>query len=104
MPIESTGIRTIPPFQSSARYEHHRAMPQDAYDRNRILLEWAGEGKRVLEVGCSTGYMSRDLVQRGCQVTGIEVDRAAAERARAYLWRKCTVLDLNAPRLGCGTC
>src|SRR5260370_27227285 len=82
--------------RDSCRYENHDAKPLDAYDRNRFLLEWVGTGKRVLEVGCSTGYMSRELVQRGCSVIGIEVDPAAAERARAHC-QAVYVLDLNAP-------
>jgi 2-polyprenyl-3-methyl-5-hydroxy-6-metoxy-1,4-benzoquinol methylase len=40
-----------------------------------------GEGKRVIEFGCSTGYISRILKQRGCYVVGIEIDPEAAEKA-----------------------
>src|SRR5260370_7463249 len=40
--------------------------------------------------------MSRDLAERGCCVTGIEVDPIAAKRARAYC-QAVYVLDLNAP-------
>jgi len=85
--------------RASCRYEPRNAKPLDEldeYDRQRILLEWIGEGKRVLEVGCSTGYMSRDLAERGCCVTGIEVDPTAAESARAYC-QAVHVLDLNVP-------
>ena len=82
--------------RDSSRYENHNPKPLDAYDRNRFLLEWVGSGKRVLEVGCSTGYMSRELVQRGCSVIGIEVDPTAAERSRAHC-QAVYVLDLNAP-------
>ena len=52
------------------------------YDRTWILLDWIGTGKRVLELGCATGYMSRYMTEkRGCTVTGIEVDPKAAEQA-----------------------
>jgi 2-polyprenyl-3-methyl-5-hydroxy-6-metoxy-1,4-benzoquinol methylase len=37
----------------------------------------------VLDVGCSSGYLARPLVDRGCVVVGIERDAAAAEMARA---------------------
>jgi 2-polyprenyl-3-methyl-5-hydroxy-6-metoxy-1,4-benzoquinol methylase len=47
------------------------------------LLALVGEGKRVLDVGCSSGYLARPLVARGCTVVGIERDPAAAELARA---------------------
>lgn len=46
----------------------------------QILL--TGTDKRVIEFGCSTGYVSKVLKQRGCYVVGIEVDPEAAGRAR----------------------
>lgn len=46
------------------------------------LLALVGDGKRVLDVGCSSGYLARPLVERGCTVVGIERDPAAAEAAR----------------------
>ncbi len=46
------------------------------------LLALVGAGKRVLDVGCSSGYLARRLVGRGCTVVGIEQDEAAAEAAR----------------------
>lgn len=66
----------------------------DEYDRTRILLEWVGRKKRVLEVGCSTGYISRLLAERECCVTGVEIDHAAAKRARYYC-REIHVMDVN---------
>jgi 2-polyprenyl-3-methyl-5-hydroxy-6-metoxy-1,4-benzoquinol methylase len=47
------------------------------------LLELVGSNRRVLDVGCSSGYLARPLVERGCTVVGIEQDEAAAEAARA---------------------
>jgi len=46
------------------------------------LLALVGSGKRVLDVGCSSGYLARPLVERGCTVVGIELDEKAAEAAR----------------------
>jgi 2-polyprenyl-3-methyl-5-hydroxy-6-metoxy-1,4-benzoquinol methylase len=46
------------------------------------LLALIGAGKRVLDIGCSSGYLARPLVERGCTVVGIEQDEAAAEAAR----------------------
>ena len=82
--------------KASSRYEGGGVIEGDKYDRTRILLEWIGRKKRVLEIGCSTGYISRLLVQRECDVIGVEIDAAAAEQARAYC-REVHVLDLNAP-------
>ena len=82
--------------RASSRYEADSRTSTKVSDRNRILLEWIGDQKRVLEVGCSTGYMSREMGARGCHVTGIEVDGLAAEKSRAYC-QEVHVLDLNMP-------
>ncbi len=46
------------------------------------LLALVGSGKRVLDVGCSSGYLARPLVERGCTVVGVEQDERAAEAAQ----------------------
>jgi 2-polyprenyl-3-methyl-5-hydroxy-6-metoxy-1,4-benzoquinol methylase len=47
------------------------------------MVEAVRAGDRVLELGCSTGYMSRVFRDRGCRVVGVEIDPAAAARAGA---------------------
>lgn len=46
------------------------------------LLALVPDGARVLDVGCSSGYLARALVARGCTVVGIERDPLAAATAR----------------------
>jgi len=54
-------------------------------------------GSRVLEIGCATGYLARALAeQKGCRVTGIEIDVAAA-RAAAAACEKVIAGDIEAP-------
>ena len=50
-------------------------------------VELIGRNKRVLEFGCSFGYVSEALQKRGCAVTGLEVDPIAAERAAEFCER-----------------
>ncbi len=50
-----------------------------------LMVELVGGTKRVLDVGCATGYLARALVERGCTVVGVEMDEAAAEEARPHL-------------------
>ena len=92
----TTGIanRSFGHSKASSRYDSAGATRRDRYDRAWLLLKWAGTGKRILEVGCSTGYMSRLLVQQNCCVTGVEVDPEAAERARAHC-KEVFIRDLN---------
>jgi 2-polyprenyl-3-methyl-5-hydroxy-6-metoxy-1,4-benzoquinol methylase len=48
------------------------------------ILDLVGPASRVLDVGCSTGYLSERLQQRGATVVGIDLDERAAERARRF--------------------
>jgi len=54
----------------------------NVHNTHSMLVLMVGEGKRVLELGASSGYMTRVLQQRGCRVTAIEYDpEAGAELA-----------------------
>ncbi|HEX4603214.1 MAG TPA: class I SAM-dependent methyltransferase [Candidatus Angelobacter sp.] len=75
----------------SARYENSALV-----GRNLVFVDLAAQGRRILEFGCSTGFLSRHLVDRGCRVTGVEIDAEAAEAARKWC-EKVHVLDLNQP-------
>ncbi len=50
---------------------------------HRMLLAMIPPG-RILDIGCSGGYLAERLVGAGSKVTGIELDPAAAERARGF--------------------
>jgi 2-polyprenyl-3-methyl-5-hydroxy-6-metoxy-1,4-benzoquinol methylase len=79
---------------SSQRYE--LAGLTDRFARNTLLLNYVGHGRKVLELGCSTGYMSAELQRAGCQVWGVELDENAAESARQFC-RQVVVADLARP-------
>ena len=49
------------------------------------VITWAGTGKRVLDVGCDTGNLGEYLKKTAVKVDGIEMDPAAAERAKSKL-------------------
>jgi 2-polyprenyl-3-methyl-5-hydroxy-6-metoxy-1,4-benzoquinol methylase len=51
------------------------------------LLSWVGYNKSVLEVGCSSGYLTKIMSERGCEVVGIEIDPEAALVAEAWAER-----------------
>lgn len=59
-----------------------------------LVVDLVDGAQRVLDVGCSTGYLGKELVNRGCTVDGVEIDPEAAEVARGHL-RTVTVLDLD---------
>ena len=64
----------------------------DGGDSNRILnsdpVLWqlAGEvaGRDVLDAGCGTGYLSRQLAERGARVRGVDLSPNMIEIARRY--------------------
>lgn len=76
----------------AARYENSLM----GEGRNQVFVDLAAQGRRLLEFGCSTGFLSRHLVERGCAVTGVEIDAEAAEKARQWCER-VLVADLNKP-------
>jgi SAM-dependent methyltransferase len=63
----------------TAAYVPYNTRPYGGHER---LLALAGSPGRVLDVGCSTGYLARRLVERGAVVVGIESDGRAAAEAR----------------------
>ena len=61
--------------------------PNADNNSHSYALAMVGYNKSVLEVGCATGYFSKALVDRGCNVTGIEIDPEAAAVAEKWLDR-----------------
>jgi 2-polyprenyl-3-methyl-5-hydroxy-6-metoxy-1,4-benzoquinol methylase len=51
------------------------------------LLAAVGSDVRVLDVGCSSGYLAEPLSRRGCTVVGIELDPTAAQEAERWCER-----------------
>jgi 2-polyprenyl-3-methyl-5-hydroxy-6-metoxy-1,4-benzoquinol methylase len=53
------------------------------FETHRAAMAWIEPGARVVDVGCSTGFFARHLVEeKGCRVIGIERDARAAAEAR----------------------
>lgn len=50
-------------------------------------IELIGFNKKVLEFGCATGFLSKILKDRGCTVTGVEIDSKAAKKAEEHCER-----------------
>lgn len=54
------------------------------FDAHTKLLHFVGENKRVLDVGCASGYLAELLKAQDCTVVGIEPDPQAAAQARHH--------------------
>jgi 2-polyprenyl-3-methyl-5-hydroxy-6-metoxy-1,4-benzoquinol methylase len=80
---------------SALRYSQpHDTLLGNKYNRNRVFVDLACQGNRILELGCADGFISRHLTERGCLVTGVEIDAEAADQARRWC-QKVVVSDLN---------
>ena len=58
--------------------------PHAENNSHAFALSLIGYNKSVLEVGCSTGYLTKVMSERGCNVVGIELDPDAAEVAEQW--------------------
>lgn len=68
------------------RYETEVDLSAENTSHTQLVL-LTGRDKRVLEIGPATGYISKVLRERGCRVSAIEKDAAAAEVAAAFCER-----------------
>lgn len=84
----------LPEFQAAEReFKYHLSVPVELaklnpHQAHSIILRQVPDGTKVLDVGCSTGYLGRFLTdRRACVVDGIEANHLAAARASEYLRR-----------------
>src|SRR6266542_757629 len=68
------------------RYRAHIDLSRKNSSHSQLIL-LSGLNKKVLEVGPATGYITEAIRQRGCRVTCIERDPAAAEVAAEFCER-----------------
>jgi 2-polyprenyl-3-methyl-5-hydroxy-6-metoxy-1,4-benzoquinol methylase len=104
-PLSQTGepARTAPldtEVSEQSRLYHAASMAALAEPGSTLsrILSRVPDGSAVLELGTSTGYMSQALAARGCVVTGVELDPAAARLAAAHC-RRMLVGTLDDPML-----
>ncbi|MEJ5173098.1 MAG: class I SAM-dependent methyltransferase [Hydrogenothermaceae bacterium] len=69
---------------SSKRYEISQIDLSDLNSSLTLAIKMIGFNKRVLEIGTSTGYVSKVLKERGNYVVGVEIDPEAAKIASKY--------------------
>ena len=83
------------------RYEEHHRARRDEGDfvfvpeRIPVLQAAIGRGKRVLDLGCRSGALTRHFLD-GNDVVGLDVDRAALEKA-AQLGIETVVANVDEP-------
>jgi len=69
---------------SSKRYEPQIIDLNNKNSSYTLIIDLTGVHKKILEIGTSTGYISKILKERGNSVTGIELDHSAGLLAQKY--------------------
>ncbi len=69
---------------SSKRYEPFDIDLESKNSSHSLIVAMTGFNKEILEIGTSTGYLSKILMERGNRVTGIEIDPEAGSIAGNY--------------------
>jgi 2-polyprenyl-3-methyl-5-hydroxy-6-metoxy-1,4-benzoquinol methylase len=77
---------------------YRTGMDEASLDANTSLakmLAMVGRDKVTLDVGCAGGYFARLMADRGCDVTGLDINSAAVEQARRF-YSRVLVADIDA--------
>lgn len=63
------------------KYDFLNSNPYKNYMK---IIQFTGKNKKVLDVGCSTGKLSKKLMKNGCEIFGIEIDEESAKIAKNH--------------------
>lgn len=79
--------------------EHHNEHREKGFsilkdERGALFRERLGTGKRILDLGCRDGALTRYFVE-GNQVLGVDVDAAALARAQSEIGIETRMLDAH---------
>ncbi len=67
------------------------------YEIHHLALSKVGENKKVLELGCATGYITKLLKQKKCFVTAVDTDSDAISKTK-HIADEVIQADLNEPQ------
>ncbi len=68
-------------------YQYDFAIDPGSDSTHAHVIRMVGQGRRVLELGPASGYMSALLGKRGCTVVGVELDPEMAAQAEQFCER-----------------
>lgn len=66
-----------------AHYEEMKFNP-DLHNPHVKIVSRIDANSKVLDVGCASGYLAKELKKKNCTVVGIEIDKEMAAMARNY--------------------
>lgn len=79
--------------------DHHKSSREEGFsimknDRGELLKRLVGSGKKVLDIGCRDGALTKYFT-KGNTVLGLDIDDNALSKARSNLGIETMVVDLN---------
>jgi len=85
-------------FDKIYRYHHEKGKRENFVSfrkiKERLLPQWIGKGKKILDLGCRNGALTKYFVE-GNQVLGVDVDKKLLEKCHKNLGIETKWLDLN---------
>ena len=60
-------------------------LSSSVYGAHAKIIGYVGHNKKVLDVGCGSGYLGKILKEHSCSVVGIESDEARVKEAQKFL-------------------
>ncbi len=99
--IQSTMTMQSPSSLERMYRSHHAERRNEGFvllgeERGAFLKRAVGTGKRVLDIGCRDGALTKSFVE-GNTVTGLDIDSEALARAHEQLGIETRSVDLNGP-------
>lgn len=72
-------------FERIIRENQDYKFSDSVYGVHRKIIQYVGRDKKVLDVGCGSGYLGEAFKENGCYVVGIESDCDRAKIAQGIL-------------------
>ena len=86
------------------RFARLEARGVDVHGEARFVDALLAPGSRVVDGGCGTGRVGRELARRGHEVVGVDLDASMVEQARLAApdgrWLRADLLDVGAEAVG----
>ena len=78
-------IRILADFYSQHQLSGNRRNQSVSEEkRSQLFKKWMGENKKVLDMGCRDGILTRHFIEKN-EVTGLDIDQLALEACREKL-------------------
>ncbi|MFN8508462.1 MAG: class I SAM-dependent methyltransferase [Dehalococcoidia bacterium] len=92
--------RSIDPASYDAAYEQRAAAGENVHGEADLITSF--HPASVLDAGCGTGRVARELARRGCDVAGIDIDpdmlAVAREKAPGISWHTADLATVDLGR------